>query len=154
MPDVSSRLVDVYPYRLIKGIPQFLLLRRAPDVAYAGQWRMVGGGIEDGETAWEAGLRELREETGQVPAHFWALPSANRFYEWETDRVHVIPAFAAEITGEPTLNHEHDRADWFAPNAAAGRLLWPEPKRLVHLAARCLQDGIPPSCVIPGRLGA
>jgi hypothetical protein len=73
----------------------------------------------------------------------------NRFYEWEADRVHLIPAFAAELTGDPTLNHEHDRYDWFAPNAAVDRLAWPEQQRLLQLAAQCLRDGIPPSCVVP-----
>lgn len=148
MPNASPDLVDVYPYRLVEGIPQFLLLHRAPDVAYAGQWRMVGGGIESGETAWEAGMREIEEETGHTPLHFWALPSLNRFYEWDTDRIHLIPAFAAELPDDPVLNHEHDGFDWFAPNAAVEHLLWPEQQRLLHLTATCLRRGIPPSCVI------
>lgn len=79
MPTPSTTLVDVYPYRLVEGIPQFLLLRRVPDMVYAGQWRMVGGAIELGEDAWEAGGRELNEETGQSPDHFWTVPSVTSF---------------------------------------------------------------------------
>src|SRR5690554_1905142 len=72
------RVVDVYPYRLRPGAEaEWLLLRRAPGVVYAGQWRMVGGKIALGETAWQAALRELAEEIGQQPVRAWAIPSVN-----------------------------------------------------------------------------
>lgn len=82
MPDTSVRVSDVYPYRKTSVNPEFLLLRRAPDTEYAGQWRMVGGKIKADEAAWETGLREVKEETGQTPTRFWALPSLNAFGWW------------------------------------------------------------------------
>jgi 8-oxo-dGTP pyrophosphatase MutT (NUDIX family) len=106
---------------------------------------MVGGKIEPGETAWAAARRELREETGRAPVRFWTLPSANHFYEWRHDRVNVAPAFAAELDADPVLDAEHDAFAWLAPAAAAARLAWPEQRRLLHLAARLLADGVPPS---------
>ena len=39
MPELAFCLVDVYPYRCAGEQPEFLLLRRAPDVCYGGQWR-------------------------------------------------------------------------------------------------------------------
>jgi len=93
MPEAVVRVIDVYPYRLVEeGEPEFLLLRRAADVVYAGAWRMVGGKIDAGEAAWQAALRELREETGCAPARLWALPSVNTFYEWRHDRVNRRPS--------------------------------------------------------------
>ncbi len=150
VPTLAVRVVDVYPYRLdAGGAPSFLLLRRAPGGAYAGQWRMVGGKIEPGETAWAAARRELAEETGCAPVRFWTLPSTNQFYEWRHDRVNVTPAFAAELAAEleadPVLDDEHDAFAWLAPEAAAARLAWPEQRRLLRLAARLLADGLPPS---------
>jgi dATP pyrophosphohydrolase len=148
MPTSVVRVVDVYPYRYESVNPEFLLLRRADGTTYAGQWRMVGGKIEGDETAWETGLRELREETGQDPTHFWALPSVNTFYEWREDRVNLVPAFAAELSDAPTLDDEHDDYAWHPAQEAVQHLNWPEQQRLLHLAARLLRDGIPPSLIV------
>jgi len=148
MPDTRIRVVDVYPYRNESVNPEFLLLRRAPDTAYEGQWRMVGGKIETGEAAWETGLREVKEETGHAPTHFWALPSVNTFYEWREDRVNLTPAFAAALPDDPSLDDEHNGFAWLPAREAAQRLEWPEQKRLLRLADRVLRDGIPPSLIV------
>ena len=148
MPSTEIRVVDVYPYRYESVNPEFLLLRRADGTDYAGQWRMVGGKIRSDEAAWETGLRELQEETGQDPTHFWALPSVNTFYEWQADRVNLAPAFAAELTAPPTLDDEHDAVAWHPVEDAARRLHWPEQQRLLRLADRVLRNGIPPSLIV------
>lgn len=47
------------------GGPAVLLTRRAATLrAHGGQWALPGGRIDDGETALDAALRELREELG------------------------------------------------------------------------------------------
>jgi len=148
MPESAVRAVDVYPYREQSVNPEFLLLRRAPDTRYAGQWRMVGGKIEEGEAAWKTGLREVEEETGQRPTQFWSLPSVNAFYEWRADRVTLAPAFGAALTEDPSLDDEHDAFAWRPAPEAARYLDWPEQKRLLRLADRLLRDGIPPSLVV------
>ena len=42
----------------------------------------------------QAAVRELWEETGLTPISLFAVPSVNHFYEWQTDRLQLIPAFA------------------------------------------------------------
>ena len=148
MPTPTVRVVDVYPYRNESVNPEFLILRRAPDTSYAGQWRMVGGKIEPDEEAWKTGLREVKEETGQAPGRFWALPSVNAFYEWQTDRVNLAPAFAAALSGDPVLDDEHDQFAWLPAREAAQRLAWPEQKRLLRLADRVLRTGVPPRLIV------
>lgn len=148
MPHTTVRIVDVYPYRDRASNPEFLLLHRAPDVTYAGQWRMVGGKIEPDEAAWEAALREVEEETGHAPTRFWTVPSVNHFYEWRHDRINLIPAFAAALPGDPTLDDEHDAFAWLSAEEAAERLSWPEQRRLLRLTDRTLQTGVPPSLLI------
>lgn len=144
------RVIDVYPYRLGDGGAEFLLLRRAAGVAYAGAWRMVGGKIEPGETAWQAALRELAEETGRVPLRAWTVPSVNAFYEWQTDRLNLIPAFAAELDADPVLDREHDAFAWLPPAEAAARPVWPEQQRLLRLVADLLaRDALPPELILP-----
>lgn len=47
-----------------KGVPSFLLIKRSPRGSFPGQWALPGGRLDTAETAVQAGLRELREETG------------------------------------------------------------------------------------------
>lgn len=151
MSEPTVRVVDVYPYRQRAGrAPEFLLVRRAGGTTYAGQWRMIGGKIEAGETAWQAALRELYEETGQAPTRFWAVPSVNTFYEWQRDTVALVPAFAAELDADPVLDEEHDAFAWWAVEEAVAHLAWPEQQRLLALVASLLRRGeIPSELVIP-----
>ena len=145
------RAVDVYPYRQVGRRLAFLVLRRAAGTRYAGQWRMVGGKVEPGETAHAAARRELAEETGQAPLRFWTLPSVNTFYEWHADRLTLAPAFAAEMAADPVLDREHDAFRWLPPPAAAACLAWPEQQRLLLLAADLLERGaVLPEWEIPG----
>ena len=147
----SVRVVDVYPYRQVDREPvRFLLLRRAGGALYGGQWRMVGGKIEPGETAWQAAQRELREETGCTPLRFWAVPSVNASYEWQTDTLNLTPAFAARLDADPHLDDEHDAFGWFYAEQAARHLAWPEQRRLLRLVNALLQAGGPsPGWIVP-----
>jgi dihydroneopterin triphosphate diphosphatase len=150
MPEIIARVVDVYAYRnTVRARREFLLLRRASSVSYAGHWRMLAGKIRPSEKAWQTAEREIREETGLLPVCLWAVPSANVFYEWQSDRVNVIPAFAAELDADPRLNHEHDAFGWFSAAEAAGHLVWPEQRRLLLMVDRMADHALPPELVVP-----
>ena len=141
------RLIDLYIYRVDAEGVRILLFHRAPGKPYAGQWRMVGGKVRDGETRWQAALREMEEETGLAPMEFWALPSVNQFYDHERDCVHTIPAFAARVEeGDPvTLDAEHTDCRWVGAQEAGSMLPWPEQARLIELLERIvLRNGILP----------
>lgn len=69
---VSSRIVDVFPFRLRKGKIEFLVLQMNPIMkaippSEKPQWQAVHGFIEPSETAPEAAIREFKEETGLRP---------------------------------------------------------------------------------------
>lgn len=145
------QVIDVYPYRLNEGRTEFLLLHRAPEVYCAGQWRMVGGKVERDETAWQAGLRELFEETGCRPVRFWSVPSLNHFYDPSRNRIMLIPVFAAELAPDAAvkLNEEHDQWCWVEGNRANQQPVWPEQQRLITLIRRILtSDNIPDEWII------
>ena len=131
----KKKLIDLYPYRLKKNKVEFLLLKRSTGEKYESQWRMIGGKVEESETHWEAALRELDEETGMRPSKLWTIPSLNHFYEWSTDEILLIPAFAAEIRDYKslTLEKEHRTASWFTIKKATNLIIWPEQKRLLKL---------------------
>lgn len=131
----EKKLIDLYPYKIKNQEPQFLLFKRAKGHIYQGQWRMIGGKVEAGETYWQAALRELDEETGLSPSLFWTVPSVNQFYEHKTDKILTIPAFAAEIheNEEIVLDSEHSKFDWFSVQKAVDAIIWPEQRRLLEL---------------------
>ena len=71
------------------------------------------------EPAHTTALREAMEETGQRPARLWALPSVNTVYEWAQERVTLALVFAAALTADPVLNHEHEAFAWLPADQAA-----------------------------------
>ncbi len=108
---------------------------------------MVGGKIGPGEAAWQAALRELKEETGLSPSRLFALPFVSRFYEPEHDRLNDIPVFLALLNapGAPcsvdiALDGEHDHHLWLAAPDAKRRLAWPGQRAGIDASEELLRD--------------
>jgi dihydroneopterin triphosphate diphosphatase len=144
---MTDKLIDVYPYSVTRGQVRFLIFRRSAEVVYAGQWRMVGGKVREGESRADAALRELGEETGCRPDQFWTVPSVNQFYDAATDTIHHIAVFAAclDIESSVHLNHEHDCYLWIPLQDVKKFIKWPEQVRLISLIHDILAtDGILP----------
>ena len=100
MPNIASTIVEVCVFRIPQSGTnrhEYLLLHRAEnDRIYPGIWQLVSGSIEPGETATQAALRELREETKLRPKRFWVVPLVNSFYVPSEDVLHFTTVFAAE----------------------------------------------------------
>ncbi len=139
---VNIKLIDLYPYRIADRNAEFLLFKRAEGKIYEGQWRMIGGKVKSGENYWEAALRELKEETGLQPEQFWTVPSVNQFYEHQSDTIHTIPAFAAEIDPAAiiTLDDEHREFHWIKPEEVSNYIQWPEQIRLIKLTNQLINS--------------
>ncbi|MEI8194518.1 MAG: NUDIX pyrophosphatase [Phycisphaerae bacterium] len=119
MSDIRADGVAVYVYRLVAGAVEFLQIRRTDKTGeYQRSWQIVYGGIEPGETAVQAALRELREETGLVPqagaGGFFQAEYVETFYFRPNDSVLMMPVFAARVPVEAQvqLNEEHDAYRW------------------------------------------
>ncbi len=124
------KYIDVFPFsRTEKGL-RFLLLRRASANSYPGIWQPVAGKVKPGETAWEAGLREFREETGFEPLHFYALDHISSYYLFRSNEIIQVPAFIAEVALiDPILSHEHDSFKWCDLDEGVAKASW-EPYRV------------------------
>src|SRR4029079_13765221 len=122
---------------------EFLLLRRASHKIYAGSWRMVGGKLTLDETAWQACLREIAEETQLPVERLFSVPYVNRFYEWQHDRINDIPVFVALIAAgaNPILDDEHSDYEWLPLGDAQERLPRPRQRDGLRAAAALLDDG-------------
>lgn len=89
-----------------------LLLRRTR--APRGEWCQVSGAIEVGETAWQAALRELEEETALAPTALYSGDACEQFYEADRDAISLLPVFVAFVdpSAEVRLNDEHSDFRW------------------------------------------
>ena len=73
MSDIIVRVIDAYVFTRKNNQIRFLILKRAKTKMYEHLWQGVAGKIEEGETSWEAAIRELEEETGFVPLRMLSL---------------------------------------------------------------------------------
>lgn len=137
---ISCTQVEVHVFRRRAKRLEMLLLRRSPQRSLAGVWQPVTGGIERGESAMAAAVREVLEETGLTPIRWWALEQPASFYDVAYDRIRVVPVFAAEIawTDAVYLSDEHDRYAFVPLVQASKRVLWATQRQ----AHRALADEV------------
>lgn len=92
---------------------RILALRRAGEVA-GGAWGFVTGSIEPGETAVEAILREVTEETGIKATALFTAGLTETFYFGPDNVLELMPIFVTFVP-EPvavTLDHGSDQYRW------------------------------------------
>ncbi|HXI34762.1 MAG TPA: NUDIX domain-containing protein [Gemmatimonadales bacterium] len=134
MTGTAVRFVDVYVLRDAPADPVILVLRRANGGRSPGTWEAVHGAIEAGETAVQAALRELREETGLAPERLYNASRVEAFYRHAQDEIALIPVFVAFVARDAVVrvSAEHDAFEWLAPDAALARVTWPRMRRALE----------------------
>jgi 8-oxo-dGTP pyrophosphatase MutT (NUDIX family) len=129
---------------IVRRGEQFLALHRAPQ--FEAYWHVVAGGVEEGETAREAALRELSEEIGldastalrdlEQPFAYPLVdepPAVRERFDPQQQDV-PVDVFVADVRAgwEPALNEEHDSYRWCSRGEAVALLYWPEPREIVR----------------------
>lgn len=151
MPHITSRFVDCHVFRRTpEGGEQWLVLKRAPGFL-GGSWQMVSGTIEGDEKAYQCARRELFEETGLRPRHFYQASYVNRFYLAATDEIVLSPVFAAEVEADAAvrLSEEHTEFAWVDWKEAMRRFPWPGQRKALAVIREQFIDAQPldPSCI-------
>ncbi|MDP6169489.1 MAG: NUDIX domain-containing protein [Candidatus Marinimicrobia bacterium] len=125
MPKIIIRVIDAYVYRRKNNEIEYLLLKRAKTKKYEHLWQGVAGKIEEGETAVQAAVRELNEETGFHPVKMFVADHVSKFYEAHDDRINLVPVFGIEVDdGGVTLSREHCDFKWVEFEIACKTLVW------------------------------
>lgn len=117
--------------RNLRGRPHLAVVRVRDDIL-----ALPKGHPEKGESAQEAALREVREETGLAVARLYNV-TTQAFYLHTFGTVQLAVVFCAFVDAPdaPALGPEHGRAEWLPPEQARARFAWPrEREALDHIA--------------------
>jgi dATP pyrophosphohydrolase len=130
--------------RRTPGGDEFLMARRAAGKYMGGTWQLISGGIDPDEMAWQAAIRELREETELLPTELYRLSTLTRFYRPDVDAICTGVMFCAIVAPDATvqINFENDEHAWIARANVADRLMWPSDKEaFAEVCREILDDG-------------
>ncbi|MEZ0370147.1 MAG: NUDIX domain-containing protein [Candidatus Sericytochromatia bacterium] len=117
-------------YALLLDEQGCLAVVEAPDGYF-----LPGGGIESGESAQDAVLREISEETGQGAHVLWHLAEADQFIgEW----LKRSSFYLAELDPEPESVGEY-QVHWLIPEQAQTRLTYESHRWMVERFAPYLR---------------
>jgi len=130
MTKVLVRVIDAYVYSYENNKLSFLLLKRSKTKIYEFLWQGVAGKIEKGELAWQAALRELKEETGLTAHKMFVADYVSKFYEKHGDRINLVPVFGIEVKNKKiSLSEEHCNFKWLSFKKAHDKLTWDGQKK-------------------------
>jgi 8-oxo-dGTP diphosphatase len=103
----------VFVWRDGGGVPLVMLQKRSAYAHEGGTWSCAGGAIDEGESAYEAALREAGEEVGEIPVDHVVLGE----YEFTPADDWSYTTLVVEVPhpfGE-SVNFETDDVAWLAP---------------------------------------
>jgi dATP pyrophosphohydrolase len=137
-------MIEAHIVRKVEGDIEFLLLKRSDKDIYPGVWQMVTGSILSGEKAYDAVLREIKEETGLIPDKLWVVPYLNSFYSRFRNHVCMVPVFSALIQGNPDIiiSDEHVEYKWVNKMTAVKSLAWIGQRNSVEIIHEYLTNEI------------
>ncbi|MEM9438838.1 MAG: NUDIX domain-containing protein [Pseudomonadota bacterium] len=111
---------------------EVLLLKRAETLI--GEWCQIAGKIEEGETAWQAAVRELSEETALSPQKLYSADICEQFYEADRDEITLAPVFVAFVgqNAQVALNNEHSDFRWVSFTEAVEMVAFGGQRRILR----------------------
>ena len=106
-------------------------------------WSLPKGHIEEGETAEQAAVREVEEETGILAVVQAPLGSIDYWFVAEDRRVHkTVQHFLLTATGGELSDEDVEVTEvaWVPLGELSSRLAYADERRLVRLAAEILEE--------------
>jgi 8-oxo-dGTP pyrophosphatase MutT (NUDIX family) len=106
-------------------------------------WSLPKGHIEDGETAEQAAVREVAEETGIIGRVVASLGKIDFWFVADDRRVHkTVHHFLMRATGGELSDADVEVAEvaWVPLDQLESRLAYADERRLIRRAAKLLED--------------
>ena len=131
----SRQLAGVVLYA--SKLQRYLVLERSPQW-YQG-WGLIQGGIESGESATQAGVREVQEEVG-VPLNVQQLIDLNYSHTYLNSLTQCycqVQWFAVMLEHEPVLMVQADEwlaYQWLPYQQALEKLVWADQREVLQRA--------------------
>lgn len=94
LKNVFVLYVNVFPFVVKDGEPQFLLLKRSDDVVMNGVWQPVSGKMQEGESIKKAFFQQVLKKTKCDSIKVFRSDKVNTYYDDYYDCVMSVP-FAA-----------------------------------------------------------
>lgn len=128
MIPINTTCVSGVAISHVDGETRLLIMKRAKE----GFWCHVAGKIEQGETGWQAIVREFFEETGIVVNRLYNSEFIEQFYEAHLNKIMVVPSFVVMCPPDQvvTINHEHTEYRWCSLEEAKSLVPFPNQKIL------------------------
>lgn len=104
------------------------------------EWCLPKGHLEGEETAEQAAVREVAEETGIVGQVLTHLATIDYWFSGHDRRVHkvvhhfLLEALSGELTTENDPDHEAEDVAWVRLDSVGSRLAYPNERRIVSIA--------------------
>ncbi|MGF1753455.1 NUDIX domain-containing protein [Vibrio makurazakiensis] len=110
MIPLNTSIVSGVALSEINGEMKMLLMKRVKGEF----WCHVAGSIEQGETGWQAIVREFQEETQIHTTDLYNAQFLEQFYEAHINVIQLIPVFVAlcPANQDVELNEEHTDYQW------------------------------------------
>jgi 8-oxo-dGTP pyrophosphatase MutT (NUDIX family) len=150
--ETSAGGVVVRPAQGDEGGPQAAVIVRRNRAGRL-EWCLPKGHLEGVETAEEAALREVREETGLLAQIRTNLGVIDYWFSGDARRVHkVVHHYLLAMTGgrltvEDDPDHEAEDAFWVPVATLPDRLSYPNEQRLAVIARQLLAQS--PDLAVP-----
>jgi dihydroneopterin triphosphate diphosphatase len=130
-----------------------LLLKRAGTVL-PDAWCYIGGSIEEGETAWEAALREIKEETGISLPYLYISNQYDQIYSAKDNYIYMAPVFVGYVpeNQQVILNHEHSAYKWMSFAEAIETAALPGNDKVLMSVEKHFAKKSPPDFLRAGKL--
>lgn len=134
--ETSAGGIVVKPVEGIAGVAVIARRNRAGRL----EWCLPKGHLEGEETAEEAAVREIHEETGILGQILTHLATIDYWFSGTDRRVHkvvhhfLLEALSGELTTENDPDQEAEDVAWIRLDQVASRLAYPNERRIASLA--------------------
>lgn len=127
---VRTTAVAVITIATMAGEPKVLMLKRTKDHF----WSYVSGSIEADETAIEAVIREVKEETTATIENLYSADYIVQFFDIKHNCLMVVPAFVAYLPADSdiVINEEHTDYRWCSLVEAKSLAAFPNQRALLE----------------------